>query len=127
MGRPQRGTYRGTNYSKSRNQNLPKKVDEEKKVSNIEMKAPTMGESVKSGFGFGLGSAVAHSTVAGLSSIVGGITGNIESEQGENQKLENCTGLLKKYVDCLQLHNYNDIQPECLEIKKMIETMKCNE
>ena len=105
------------------NQNLPKKVDEEKKVSNVEMKAPTIGESIKSGFGFGVGSAVAHSAIASLSTMVG----DIGRKEGEKQKLENCAGMLKKYVDCLQLHNYNDIQPECLEIKKMIETMECNE
>lgn len=132
MGRPHRGTYRGTSYSKSKNtkskqtQNLPKKIDEEKKVSNIEMKAPTMGESVKSGFGFGVGSALAHSAIAGLSTMVGGVRQDIGSEEREKQKLENCAGMLKKYVDCLQLHHYNDIQPECVEIKKMMETMECN-
>ncbi len=129
MTRSQMGTYRGGSYSKSKNrtskqnQNLPKKVKEEKKTSHIEIKPPSHVDNVKSGFGFGVGSAVAHSAIASLSSMIGGI----KSKEGEKQKLENCAGMFKKYVDCLQLHNYNDIQPECLEIKKMIETMECNE
>jgi hypothetical protein len=133
MGRPHRGTYRGSSYSKSKNttpnqnQNLPKKVDEEKKTSHVEMKQPSMADNVKSGFGFGIGSAVAHSAIASLSTMVGGVRQDIGSEEREKQKLENCAGMLKKYVDCLQLHNYSDIQPECVEIKKMIETMECNQ
>jgi hypothetical protein len=133
MGRPHRGTYRGNSYSKSKNrasnqsQNLPKKVDEENKVNKVEMKSPSMKENVKSGFGFGVGSAVAHSAIASLSTMASGIRQDVGNGERENKKLENCAGLLKKYVDCLQIHNYSDIQPECVEIKKMIETMNCNE
>jgi len=124
MARPHRGTYRGTNYSKSKNKNLPKKVDEEKKVdNNIEMKQPSMIDNIKGGFGFGVGSSIAHSAIASLSSMVGSKGGSIGED---NKKIEGCTGILKKYIDCLQLYNYNDIQPECIEIKKMIETMNCN-
>ena len=64
--------------------------------------------------------------ITGLVSMVSGSSGGSNEIQRENQKLENCAGILKKYVDCLQLHNYNDIQPECVEIKKMMETMECN-
>lgn len=133
MGRPHRGTYRGSSYSKTKNrksnqsQNLPKKVDEKNNDNKVEMKPPSMADNVKSGFGFGIGSAIAHSAITSLSTMVGDVRQNIGSEEREKQKFGNCVGMLKKYVDCLQLHNYNDIQPECVEIKKMIETMECNQ
>lgn len=115
-----RASFRGTSQKnvKQKSTNVP---------TNVEVKEPSMTESVKSGFGFGVGNAVAHSAVSGIVSMVSASSGDSNQNQRENQKLENCTRILKKYVDCLQLHHYNNLQAECVEIKRMLETMKCNE
>ena len=123
-----RASFRGTPQKnvKRKSSNVPTNVQNSNVPTNVEVKGPSMTESVKSGFGFGVGSAVAHSAVSGIVSVVSGSSGGSNEIQRENQKLENCAGILKKYVDCLQLNNYSDIQPECVEIKKMMETMECN-
>ena len=121
-----RASFRGTSQNKVRRKstNLPTNVQKSNVPTNVEVKGPSMAESVKSGFGFGVGSAVAHSAVSGIASMVSGGSNEI---QRENQKFGECVNLLKNYVDCLQLHHYNNLQPECVEMKKVIETMKCNE
>ena len=121
-----RASFRGTSQNKvKRNStNVPTTAQKSSVPANVEVKGPSMAESVKSGFGFGVGSAVAHSVVSGISSMG---SGGSNENQRENQKIGECANLLKKYIDCLQLHHFNNLQPECVEMKKVIETMKCNE
>lgn len=124
--------FRRTSHKKvtkegNKNQNLPTNL-ENSVPSNVEVKRPSLSQSVKSGFGFGLGSAVAHTAVSGIASkVLDSSNDNQRVNQGENQKIEECANLFKKYVNCLQLHHYNDLQHECVEMKKVIDTMKCND
>ena len=86
-------------------QNTPEKV---------EVSGPSLASSAKSGFGFGMGSAAAHSVFSTISSI--GST--------KNNNEPDCSMIMKKYLDCLEKYHYNNLQPECLEIKKILQICK---
>lgn len=90
-----------------------------------QVKAPSLMDSVKSGFGFGVGNAAVHSILGGFSEISSGSTETIKRDI-HTQTVTLCENTLKNYNECLELHG-DKFHPVCIEIKKFIENLKCHD
>lgn len=112
--------------------NTPKK---ETKSDTVEIKGPGLGDSIKSGFGFGIGSAIAHTGVnAAVNSLGSKYNENNEHINTEtpNTKINSdtsvnvCSTIFKQYTECLSRYGNDTYHPECVEIKKVLDTLQCN-
>lgn len=69
---------------------------------------PTLFDSVKQGFGFGLGSSIAHKTV--------------DSFMGSFNKVNsNCDSIKNEYNKCILDNKYDDSKNICLKLEKEYE------
>lgn len=133
--------------------NIPVKVSNSKNTNNIstkdtktetfEMKGPGIVDSVKTGFGFGIGSSIAHTGVNAVTNSLGGVQKEPTKDLGNNGIITNdldnssketmsCTELFNQYSNCLKLYNRNDwddklLRIECMEIKNLIDKLKCGD
>lgn len=77
---------------------------------------PTLFDSVKQGFGFGLGSSIAHSFMG---------TSNNNSFNGTSTKTNsNCETIKNEYNKCMLENKYNDPQNTCYKLEKEFEQCK---
>lgn len=103
-----------------KNNNSPSTQEQSQQV-----RGPTLMDSVKSGFGFGVGNAAVHSILGGLSEISSGNTEPIKRDiHSQNTTL--CENTLKNYNECLEVHS-DKFHPVCVSIEKFMENLKCHE
>jgi len=75
---------------------------------------PTLFDSVKQGFGFGLGSSIAHSFM-GTPNLFSGSSNKINS---------NCDTMKNDYNKCILENKYNDPKNTCYNLEKEYEKCK---
>lgn len=90
-----------------------------------QVKGPSLMDSVKSGFGFGIGNAAVHSILGGFGEVSSGNTDSIKRDI-HTQTVTLCESTLKNYNECLELHS-DKFHPTCIELKKFMENLKCHE
>ena len=90
-----------------------------------QVRGPTLMDSVKSGFGFGVGNAAVHGMIDVFSEVSSGNTNSIKRDI-HNQTTALCENTLKNYNECLELHS-DKFHPVCVEIKNFMENLKCHE
>ena len=72
---------------------------------------PTVFDAVKQGFGFGIGSSIAHKTV--------------DSFIGPTKKINNnCDTIKNEYNKCMLENKYNDPKNTCFNLEKEYEQCK---
>lgn len=77
---------------------------------------PTLFDSVKQGFGFGIGSSIAHSFMG---------TSNNHSFTGSSNKINsNCDAIKNEYNKCILENKYNDPKNTCYKLEKEYEQCK---
>ena len=93
---------------------------------SVKVEGPGVADSIKTGVGFGLGSAMAHSAFDSMfgKNTTGGIQVQNPSEaQSQNQSKDMCAPLFIKYIDCV---NDNDkYHPMCMEIHDFMKSYGC--
>ena len=109
-----------TNKSVSKENNTPSTPQQPQQV-----KGPTLMDSVKSGFGFGVGNAAVHSILGAFSEVSSGNTDSIKRDI-HTQTATLCESTLKNYNECLELH-CDKFHPVCVSIEKFMENLKCAE
>lgn len=127
-----KGTSKPVPVSNSNSKlNTPKK---ETKTDTVEVKRPGLGDSIKTGFGFGIGSAIAHTGVnAAVNSLGGKYVENnekINTETPNNEintatSVNVCGTIFKQYTECLSRYGNDTYHPECVEVKKVLDTLQC--
>lgn len=111
-----------TNKPVQKENNTPSKQPE---TQTHQVKGPTLMDSVKSGFGFGIGNAAVHSMLGVFSEVSSGNTDSIKRDI-HTQTTALCENTLKNYNECLELHS-DKFHPVCIEIKNFMENLKCHE
>ena len=87
----------------------------------VKVEGPGMADSVKTGMGFGLGSAVAHST---FDTIFGSNkSANGSQTQVPDQSKDMCAPLFIKYIDCVK--DNDKYHPLCSEIHDFMNSYGC--
>lgn len=111
-------------HSRPKSRNMPQPRTQPTTPS-VNVKGPGIADSIKTGLGFGLGSAVAHSTV---DAILGTNKRNAPSQ--EEPKMQQsysdtnmCGQIFMKYIDCVQ--KYDKYNSTCSDINDFLEQMKC--
>ena len=132
-----KGTSKPVPVSNSKNTlNNSKK---ETKTDTVEVKGPGIGDSIKTGFGFGIGSAIAHTGVNAVVNSLGGKYSenneNTHNEKINTETLNNdinadtsvnvCGTIFKQYTECLSRYGNDTYHPECIEVKKVLDTLQC--
>ena len=77
----------------------------------------SLGETIKSGFGFGVGSSLAHG-------IVGSLFYPKSNEPTPTNNESLCSTVLKDYMKCLD-NTYTLEQEKCQELRKLLTTLNC--
>jgi len=99
------------------------------KTDTVEVKGPGIGDSIKTGFGFGIGSAIAHTGVnAAVNSLGGKYTENNNTSNEEinaNTSVNVCGTIFKQYTECLSRYGNDTYHPECMEMKKVLNSLQC--
>ena len=90
--------------------------------STVNVQGPGIADSIKTGFGFGVGSAVAHSTVDAILGSNKNPQNSVNQDQVEGQK-DMCGQIFMKYIDCVQ--KYDKYDSTCSEINDFLVQMKC--
>lgn len=105
----------------------------ERKTDTVEVKGPGIGDSIKPGFGFGLGSAIAHTSVNTAVNSLGGkyVENNdtLNEGMGNNNSVNSvnvCGTIFKQYTECLSRYGNDTYHPECLEVKKVLDNLQCS-
>lgn len=99
----------------------------------VKVVGPKIGDSIKTGFGFGIGSAIAHTGVnAAVNSLGGTYVENTNNPDGQlneginiNNSVNVCGTIFKQYTECLSRYGSDTYHPECLEVKKVLDTLQC--
>lgn len=104
--------------------NLPekKKSNPPQKKESVKIKSPSIGETIKTGFGFGIGSAAAHSALGALGNVL------INTPQEtiiKDDKINVCLKVFNKYIDCIELKKVNN-EIDCMPIQIMLNNLECN-
>ena len=87
----------------------------------VKVEGPGMADSVKTGMGFGLGSAVAHST---FDTIFGSNkSANGSQTEVQDQSKDMCAPLFIKYIDCIK--DNDKYHPLCSEIHDFMNSYGC--
>ena len=110
--------------------NIPKKETTNEPVKVV---GPGIGDSIKTGFGFGLGSSIAHTSVNAAINTLGGSyvenTNNPDEKLNvgisNNHSINVCGTIFKQYAECLSRYGNDTYHPECLEVKKVLDTLQC--
>jgi hypothetical protein len=125
------------NFSKGTRKPVP--VNSSKNTNNISTKettnepikvvGPGIGDSIKTGFGFGIGSAIAHTGVNTAINSLGGKyvenTNTSNEETNTNNSVNVCSTIFKQYTDCLSRYGNDTYHPECIEVRKVLDTLQC--
>ena len=130
------------NFSKGTRKPVP--VNSSKNTNNISTKettnepvkvvGPGIGDSIKTGFGFGIGSSIAHTGVnAAVNSLGGTYVENTNNSDGQlnegmytNNSVNVCGTIFKQYTECLSRYGNDTYHPECIEVKKVLDTLQCS-
>ena len=106
-----------SNLPQKRKSNTPQKKD------SVEIKSSSFGETVKTGFGFGIGSAAAHSAVSALGNV---LTSNPEEKTIKDDKITTCVKVFNKYIYFIKIKKYNN-EIDCSPIQNMLKSLDCSE
>lgn len=92
---------------------------------SVKVEGPGVADSVKTGMGFGLGSAMAHSA---FDSMFGKNTTGVQVEnpsesQSQSQSKDICAPLFIKYIDCVREND--KYHPMCTEIHDFMKSYSC--
>ena len=90
-----------------------------------QVRGPSLMDSVKSGFGFGVGNAAVHGMIDVFNEVSSENTNSVKRDI-HNQTTALCENTLKNYNECLELHS-DKFHPVCIEIKNFMENLNCHE
>ena len=123
---PRKRKYKSseTNNTVPKENNIPSN-QQQPQPQPQQVKGPSLMDSVKSGFGFGIGNAAVHSILGGFSEVSSGNSDSIKRDI-HTQTVTLCESTLKNYNECLELHS-DKFHPTCMELKKFMENLKCHE
>lgn len=107
------------------NKPIPKEDTSPTTQNTQQVRGPTLTDSVKSGFGFGLGNAAVHNILDGFSEVSSGNISPIKRDL-HAQTSALCENTLKNYNECLEAHS-DKFHPVCDSIRKFMENLKCHE
>jgi len=80
---------------------------------------PTLFDSVKQGFGFGIGSSIAHSFMGTNNN-----THNTNTHTSKPYTNNNCETIKNEYNKCMLENKYNDPKNTCYNLEKEYEQCK---
>lgn len=113
------------NYKPNKNDSTKNNTPSTQKPQPQQVQGPTLMDSAKSGFGFGIGSAAVHNILGSFGEMA---SGNSESMKRDihTQTTALCENTLKNYNECLKIHG-DKFHPVCKSIKEFMENLKCEE
>lgn len=104
---------------------VPSKAPKSPAPQSVKVEGPGVADSVKTGMGFGLGSAMAHSafdTMFGRNNT--GVQVQKPSEaQSQRQSKDMCAPLFIKYIECVR--DNDKYHPMCTEIHDFMQSYSC--
>lgn len=128
-----KGTSKPVPVSNSNN-NIPNKSKKDTINDTVKVVGPGIGDSIKTGFGFGIGSAIAHTGVnAVVNSLGGTYVENTNNPDGQlnkgvdNNSVNVCGTIFKQYTECLSRYGNDTYHPECIEVRKVLDTLQCQD
>ena len=94
--------------------------------SELNLKGPSIGDSIKTGVGFGVGSAVAHKAIDGLmgsSNSYESTSTPLNSSEYQPQN-EQCGSIFLKYIECVDKND--KFHPLCTQIEDFMKKYNCS-
>ena len=90
---------------------------------SVKVEGPGIADSIKTGVGFGLGSAMAHSTIDSMfgKNTTGAQVQNTSEDQSQSKDI--CAPLFIKYIDCVK--DNDKYHPMCIEIRDFMQSYSC--
>ena len=92
---------------------------------SVKVEGPGVADSIKTGIGFGLGSAMAHSAIDSMfgKNTTGAQVQNPSEDQTQSQSKDMCAPLFIKYIDCIK--DNDKYHPLCSEIHDFMNSYGC--